>query len=112
MDALFEAEGALLNGKPDHALHIIKAAREKGHDAIEAKWADEDKVNMEPIPEYGGLMTMEEFIEDTKSGGLTDYDGSGNYSDGRMMSDRGISPSEAAHGRHDKQWSHVVWFNK
>lgn len=43
MDALFESEGALLNRDHDAALVIIKEARQKGHEMVEAHLNHGDK---------------------------------------------------------------------
>lgn len=64
------------------------------------------------IPEYGDLMTMQDFVECVECGGFIDDDGSGNYSDGRHMTDIGIEPSDVSALEHDTSWSHVVWFNR
>ncbi len=70
------------------------------------------ETKMEPIPEYGDLMTMKDFEECVESGGFIDYDGSGNYSDGKQMSNISVYPSDVIANNHDKTWGFVVWFNK
>lgn len=67
---------------------------------------------MENIPDYGDLMTLQEFIKSCHSGLFTDYDGFGNYSDGKMMSEKEVSPSDITFGIIDRKWSHIVWFNR
>lgn len=68
---------------------------------------------MVPIPDYGDLMTMADFISSVVDVGVfVDDDGYGNYSDGAMMCERSVNPSDVAYGHHETQWSHVVWFNK
>lgn len=67
---------------------------------------------MEPIPKYGDLMTLQEFIECCECGGFIDYDGSGNYSTATEMSDKEVVPSDITNGIIDYSYSHVVWFNK
>lgn len=69
-------------------------------------------MKLEPIPEYGDLMTLEEFREGVRSGMLTDYDGEGQYATATQMSDVCVSPSDVASGLVDKGFTHVVWFNK
>lgn len=83
----------------------------------------------EPIPEYewgeriGDLMTMEEFINSVKAGLFIDYDGFGNYSDGKRVLQRTLSkennyeplivkPSDVKKGKIRKGFSHVVWYNR
>ena len=68
--------------------------------------------SMSPIPDYGDLMTMQDFIACCQSGGFIDYDGHGCLSDGVSMSDTIILPSHIASGNYPKGYSHVVWFNK
>ena len=62
----------------------------------------------------GDLMTLESWIDCVKSGGFIDYDGSGNYSDGKRESNKGVSPSDvrAGHILKNKEFTHVVWYNK
>ena len=43
MQALFEAQGAILSGDNDRALEIISKAREQGHNAIDSDWHGIDK---------------------------------------------------------------------
>lgn len=77
--------------------------------AILEKIAEE---KIEPIPDYGDLMTIENFKELCESQMFTDYDGSGYYSDGKIMTRIPASPFEITNGKIDDRWSHVVWFNK
>lgn len=64
----------------------------------------------EPIPEYGHVMTMEEFRESVRLGMFIDYDGSGYPAkDGKMMR-KYIRPSDLDQIPEDA--THVVWFNK
>lgn len=67
---------------------------------------------MEPIPSYGDLMLLEDFIEDCKCGGLIDDDGTGYYATATEMSNEEVSPCEVADGIVDRSFTHVVWFNK
>ena len=66
------------------------------------------------IPDYGDLFTMKEWTECVKTGGFIDYDGSGCYSDGKRMSNKSISPSDVRRGHilDDKEFTHVIWFNR
>lgn len=68
-----------------------------------------------PIPEYGDLFTLEEFLELCESYCFVDYDGFGNYSDGENMViglDMMMLPSEFLAIGRDTVFTHVVWFNK
>lgn len=68
---------------------------------------------MMPLPDYGDLMTREEFIANVQDGLFTDYDGSGNYSDGKLMLwGKDVYPSNVFFGNLQSEWSHIVWFNK
>lgn len=67
---------------------------------------------LKPIPDYGAHMTMEEWINDVRAGGLIDYDGTGYYATRHGISDIKVVPSDVAKGLVDRSWSHVMWFNK
>jgi len=66
----------------------------------------------EEIPEYGDLMTMEEFIENCECGGFIDDDGHGYYASEKKMSNIFISPSDVKDKNIKKGYTHVVWFNR
>jgi hypothetical protein len=69
---------------------------------------------MEPIPNYGDHMTIQEFQSMVNVGLFTDYDGHGVYATATEMSDITVHPSDL-YGREDgrgKNFTHVVWFNK
>jgi len=64
----------------------------------------------EELPNYGNLMTVEEFKECCEGGGFIDYDGFGNpVKDGKASNQR-IYPSER--GFIPKDATHIVWFNR
>jgi hypothetical protein len=68
-----------------------------------------NKPAMEPLPPWGDLMTLDEFIMACKNGSFVDYDGVGRYSNGKEASvDIYVYPSDVK----DRHWTHVVWFNK
>lgn len=73
---------------------------------------DRNEIEMEPIPDYGDHMTLEEFIDCCKCGGFSDYDGCGNYATDTEMSSLEISPGDIISGVYRKDFTHVVWFNK
>jgi hypothetical protein len=58
-------------------------------------------------------MTVEEFLERVKFGGLIDYDGFGNWSNGtHLLSDKCVYPSECRNLKKiPHNATHVVWFN-
>lgn len=69
-------------------------------------------VKFKELPNYGDLMTLKEFIENCESGGFIDYDGSGKYAFKDEMSDIAVYPSTVTDGNIDRDFTHVVWFNK
>lgn len=61
----------------------------------------------------GDLFTLEEFIKNCKSGGFTDYDGFGYYSDGEYEYEGYVVlPSYVLAGNVKRKFSHVIWFNR
>jgi hypothetical protein len=58
------------------------------------------------------LMTLEDFEVSVDLGYLIDYDGHGAYSDGVRVSNASVFPSDIANGNFDRNFSHVVWYNK
>lgn len=66
------------------------------------------EVVKKPIPNYGDLMTMSEFVDNVKCGMFTDDDGCGVYSDGEyILDDKYINIYNI-----DETKSHVVWYGK
>jgi hypothetical protein len=62
---------------------------------------------MEPIPDYGEHMTLEEFSKAVRSGSYNGYDGNGYYATSSEMTDEQIDLPNI-----DQTYTHVVWFNK
>lgn len=69
-------------------------------------------MKMTPLPDCGDLMTLDEFIEDCKSGCFIDYDGYGYYSDGVYETDIKVYPSNVLDGEIQYKWTHVNWYNR
>lgn len=69
------------------------------------------RLKISTLPSYGDLMTMQEFIKTVESGGFIDYDGYGSYSDGKVMFDCIIKPSDVKKGL-NKKYTHIIWFNR
>jgi len=71
-------------------------------------------IEWKEIPDYGDLMTMEDWLDCVESGGFIDYDGSGRYSDGKRMANKPVYPSDVEAGRllKETEFTHVVWFNR
>lgn len=71
--------------------------------------------NLEPIPDYGDLLTIKEFLENVKSGTFIDYDGYGHWATAtHILSGENVYPS-ACKGLNVKsppRATHVVWFNR
>jgi hypothetical protein len=66
----------------------------------------------EPLPDYGDLFPLEEFITMCRNRFLINYDGSGCYATARRMARLDARPSDIAGGRIDRRFSHVMWFNR
>jgi hypothetical protein len=71
------------------------------------------KIEFSKIPDYGDLMTIEDFLEHLDKGWFMDYDGSGYYGfkDKRANYKFDIN-NYKIFGEYDKRFTHVVWFNK
>jgi hypothetical protein len=68
---------------------------------------------LEPIPSYGDLMTIKEFMSSVKSGMLIDYDGYGYWaSKTHILSKEHVYPSECRFMVKPAGATHVVWFNR
>lgn len=69
--------------------------------------------NLAPLPDYGDLMTLDEFISCVRLDLFTDDDGGGcYYATEAGMSYEEVSPSDIRCGIINNKWTHVVWFNK
>jgi len=64
------------------------------------------------IPDYGDLMTVEQFEDGVRSTCFTDDDGHGFYASETRMSDTPCTPSDVRRLGINKSFTHVVWFNK
>ncbi len=73
-----------------------------------------DNIKMEPLPDYGDLMPIEEFSFNVKAGAFIDYDGHGYFATDKKMSDKGVVPSDFKKSNfHVPVWAtHVMWFNR
>jgi hypothetical protein len=67
---------------------------------------------LQEIPNYGDIMTLEEFIKCVKSGGFIDYDGSGNYLEFNKMTNIDIYPSDVEFNKIRTQFDRIIWFNR
>lgn len=65
------------------------------------------------IPDYGEVFHLDQFIEDCKHNTYIDYDGSGYYSDGKVMfTDEQVLPSDIVRGKINYSYKFVIWFNR
>ena len=66
------------------------------------------------IPEYGDVMTVDDFRDSVKVGAFIDYDGNGNpaklVGGHLLMSDQVIIPSRLVEIPLDA--THIVWYNR
>ena len=93
------------NEKQYIKLNLIAQGLEFGLEQIK-------EITWRPIPEYGDLMTIEEFTQDCKDGNFTNYDGVGHYSLKDKVSNIGVSCLFVRLGIIDDRFTHVMWFNK
>lgn len=73
----------------------------------------------EPLPDYGDLMTADEFVTCCKNGSFIDYDGHGYWaSETEMDRDQYVIPSFVVdrdgnlRSEFKPAGTHVMWFNK
>lgn len=67
---------------------------------------------VEDIPDYGDVMTLNEFKNACRNGMFIDYDGYGHYIDGDKMTDIHIYPSDVKAKSIRHSLNKIVWFNK
>ncbi len=70
------------------------------------------KLIWKPLPDYGDLFTMKEFVRDCEKGYLTNYDGHGFLAASNQMSNIIVHPSTRHHYANDNRFTHVMWFNR
>jgi len=70
-----------------------------------------EKYYWEPLPTYGDLFTVREFMCSVESGLFIDNDGIGYYATDTQMSDLEAIPSQF-NPDIDPIFTHVMWFNK
>ena len=76
---------------------------------VNIKWSE--------LPDYGNLMTLQDFLKSCKEGSFIDYDGHGKFSDGKRESNINIYPSHITEELKirsdiDSYLTHVIWYNK
>lgn len=66
----------------------------------------------EPVPEYGDLLTVSEYLSMVNNGFFIDYDGFGHpYLNGMMDGELIISPSGGSFSI-PFDATHIIWFNR
>lgn len=66
---------------------------------------------LEPVPNYGTIMTLQDFVESCLASGFTNNDGYGNYIDDGYMQGL-VRPSDIIAGNIDISYTHIIWFNR
>jgi hypothetical protein len=106
------AENAMMLGleikKATPSLHVVKRWIEDVIHASKRHLASD----LRPIPDYGYKFTLEEFREAVERGMFIDWDGSGYYATETEMSELRARPSAIRVGEIERDFTHVVWFNK
>ena len=72
-------------------------------------------MSLGPIPDYGDLFTIEEFMEMARGLGFIDWDGTGYFATKDGLSDIVARPSTLLQGfpmKHTGEFTHIMWFNK
>ena len=75
----------------------------------------EESGSWEDIPDYGDLMTLDDWIDAVKQGAFIDYDGHGYYAcDGGMLTgpEHQVYPSMVKEGKIMDTFTHIMWFNR
>jgi hypothetical protein len=70
-------------------------------------------VNLRPMPDYGDLMTMGEFLDYVKSGGITNDDGTAYLACEQGVTGIQVRPRDVLDGISlGTKFTHIAWFNK
>jgi hypothetical protein len=69
---------------------------------------------IEPVKgHHGDLFTLDEFIRDCKNGCLIDDDGYGDYAtETNVYEDEVVCPSDIMAGKINRNFTHVMWYNR
>ncbi len=84
------------------------------HDDPINSWPNGQDIKYETIPDYGTVMSKQEFIDACNRKEFVDGDGIGNWATPFKMSNQEIKPSDIKDGEllDSKAFTHVVWFSK
>lgn len=64
------------------------------------------------LPDYGDVMSLEDFKGNVACGGFIDYDGYGHYVRDGKESNIEIYPSDVRHGSIRDDFDTIIWFNR
>lgn len=67
---------------------------------------------LEPFPDYGDLMTLQDWLIAAERQDFIDYDGSGSLATKDGISNIDIKPSQASTYKFPDWVTHIVWFNR
>lgn len=72
------------------------------------------ELKMSPIPEYGDLMTVEDWLDGVETALFIDYDGDGHLATATERSNIRICPSDITKKKItiDPRWTHICWYNR
>ena len=79
---------------------------------LRLKFRMERKPILSPLPDYGDVMTLVDFIETVEMGGFIDYDGYGHYIHEDQETDIEIYPSDVKKGNLRKEFKSIIWYNR
>lgn len=64
------------------------------------------------LPDYGDVMSLEEFVNHCKNGNLINYDGYGRYVKDGKETDIEIYPSDVKNNYVRTEFDTIIWFNR
>ena len=115
-----DLDNIMKNCKPDEVYNLLSKFEDDNATGsnllldIRFKISVLEPIEYSDIPNYGKLMTLDEFLKNARNGNFIDYDGHGYYSTDTKMSNKMISPSDVDGGRLRKEieFTHIMWFNR
>lgn len=107
-------ENKLIDTKSIHEyMHLMEIMPEVIlHNKLEREKRMIMPFELSDIPNYGDVMSLNNFISNVKCGGFIDYDGSGNYIKGDKMTNISIYPSDVNFNSIRKEFDKIIWFNR
>ena len=67
---------------------------------------------LDELPEYGDVMSLEDFKENVEAGWFSDYDGFGRYVLDGKETDIDIYPSDIMEGNIREEFDTIIWYNR